>query len=150
MTRGEIDRKMRAGVARIAAGYLIAPGVPAFFMYAAQLATGISHEEAVLASGVVALVSYVAALLLGIPVCLVLFKLKIHDWWIFLLAGAVVGALGALSVEAHKFLRPDISLVISLETVLRSWLLAAPCGALGGFAFWVIAIRGAAAVDPAS
>jgi hypothetical protein len=74
--------------------------------------------------------SFGAAVLFGIPLFLLLLRLKLVRWWSALVSGAIVGLLVAVIVRLPNGLDPkDLAVDV-------------PLGALAAVVFWLIGVRG--------
>jgi hypothetical protein len=62
--------------------------------------------------------SFAAAVLFGVPLFLLLFKLRLVRWWSALAAGAIVGLLVAVSLRLPNALNPKDLLV---DVPLGAW-----------------------------
>jgi hypothetical protein len=74
--------------------------------------------------------SFAAAILFGVPLYLLLLKLKLVRWWSALASGAIVGLLVAITLRLPNALDPEDLLV------------DVPLGALAALVFWLVGVRG--------
>src|SRR4051794_22227705 len=121
---------------RVLIGFLVAPGVPALVLYLVNM----NRENAPLLPLLLTPPAYVAALVLGIPVYLVLRRKGIRSLPAYLILGSLVGIVFyALYFGAETLLSPLSA--PQLESALRQGAIAAVYAAVASVVFWLIAIR---------
>jgi hypothetical protein len=120
---------------RVLIGFLLAPGVPALVLYLVK----VDSSNAPLVPLLLTPLAYVAALVLGIPVYLVLRRRRIRTLLAYVILGALIGVVFyALYFGIESFLSP-LS-VPKLDAAVRRGAIAAIYSAAASAVFWLIAI----------
>lgn len=128
---------------REALGLLFAPAVPGLLFLALGLARG-GERLAWTFALLTAVMSYLAAVVLGIPLHVLLRRFRFASLPIYLGAGAVLGLLGYVCFFLPQlFAAQTMSLDFVIEVAKASRGFAVHgvlCGAIAAFVFWLIAL----------
>jgi hypothetical protein len=129
---------------RALAGFLVAPVVPALFLYLVQWIF-VPRWEAEWGVKILVLFAYLAALVMGIPMYFVLRRNQVASMLVYTVLGAVIGLacyalfFGSLALMNWKAY-PDHALLL-LKNFAGSGVMAVSYGAVASMIFWLIAIR---------
>jgi hypothetical protein len=83
-------------------------------------------------------ISYLAALIAGVPAYLFLRGHLHRIWWRYCLCGSAIGGVSALIFQAH-----ELSQGFGLDFGLIAFAVGLTYGAVAGLLFWAIGIAGA-------
>lgn len=126
---------------RTIAGFAIAPGVPALILCLLQ---NIPHQEALLLGIILITCAYVAALLLGVPMHLLLRRKNLRGFVPYLTTGALIGLtfyvlLFGIWALASYWTFPEHAILL-LRNSIMSGVVAVVYAAVAAALFWAIAI----------
>jgi len=131
-------------VARAWIGFVVAPGVPAVLLYFFGLYKGYG-DAAVVEPFLLAPFAYVAALVVGWPVYLMLQRRGSHGLGVYLVLGAVIGLAVVVLMFGTEALLSWKSAREHAIGLLRNsggyMVVAMVYAAVAGAVFWLIAIR---------
>lgn len=128
---------------RVTLGFLIAPGAPALTLYLINLHL-VRRSDAEFGGVILAILSYVAALVVGIPAFLLARRWHTIGMLGYSALGAVVGLVSyilLLCVMLSSYQLPSVDLVGFIGNSALSGVLAVVCATAASALFWVIAIR---------
>jgi len=125
-------------------GFLIAPGVPALFLYLAGLFF-VADWEAAWGPKILAMFAYLVALIIGVPVYFLLQRKGINSFMAYLILGALIGLAfyvlffgiwALISWQSY----PEHAILL-LKNSIRSGVIAVVYAAVSSVLFWLIAVR---------
>lgn len=135
---------MSASALRALIGFLVAPGVPALVLYLAGLLF-FADWEAAFGPRILAMLGYVTALVIGVPVYFVLQRKGITSLIAYLAMGALIGlACYVLFFGVWTLLSwqtyPEHALLL-LKNSAESGVIAVVYATVASAVFWLIAIK---------
>jgi hypothetical protein len=151
MQWGMSEQDTRPGTrSRVVRGLLVAPAIPPAVVCAAGFATAPGHFFEVLWSAqFLALISYSAAIALGVPCYLILQARNVSTLSPYVLSGAAIGMVFSIAFSLTIFLSHlsagwDAVVAggsVMLSSAIRSTSVAAVFGAVSSAVFWAISVR---------
>lgn len=122
---------------RAAVGFLVAPAVPGVLTYIYNLWRGYD-DASIVWPYIITLLGYVAALVIGVPLYLVLERKGIRSLGAYILIGAIIGAVFYVVFEMLTAYPGQH--IYRLQQMPPAMLLAAAYSSLATAAYWLIAI----------
>jgi len=125
-------------------GFLIAPGLPAILLYLLGLLF-VADWEAAWGPSILAILAYLGALIIGVPVHFVLQRKGINGYMAYLILGSVIG----LTIYTLFFLiwalfswqsYPEHTIILLKDSV-KSGVISVVYAAISSTVFWLITVR---------
>ena len=128
-----------------ALGFIVAPALPAAVIALSNLIGG-SDRLGWAMAGLTAVMSYLLALIAGLPVHALLWRLGFRGLPVYLLVGALIGLFGYVCFYTPQIMAAEpvtLEFVVAVASGSRGFAMyGLLCGAGAAFVFWLISVKG--------